>query len=159
MGKRKYNHEVGNIYLLLDDVSYRQKRYVVRLVVQKKMEKRWTRTGLGRHEKVPQERYGMFSISVSQNGKFHINTSWIGRQALNGFARHCVIREEFEAEGHRLGFLVITGTTIEGLIEKAVKRYQKNVKYRYSVKWDPDEIKGLLKYVEPEGDINGNTRA
>jgi hypothetical protein len=113
------------------------KRYRLRLLVQKKIKKQ-------------QERYGMFSIIIGQDGKFHIGTSWISRGTLNSFARHCIVREQFEEDGYRLGFLVITGCTLETMIEKAVERYQKNVKYRYSVKWDPDEIKGLLKYVEPE---------
>jgi hypothetical protein len=141
MGKQKYNHEVGNVYLMMDEVYHYPnstwKRYTLRLLVQKKVEKQ-------------QERYGMFSITIGQDGKFHIGTNWIRRGTLNSFARHCVIREQFEADGHRLGFLVITGCTLETMIEKAVERYQKNMKTRYVVKFDPDEIKGLLKYVEPE---------
>jgi hypothetical protein len=126
MGKRKYNHQVDDIYVEREQRINNTPRYMLRYVV--KVEQ----------DSLRGETITFLTINIYSGGKFRLCIDCIRRTSFNNHVRKSVKLLEF-VEKYKFEFLITVGYSINEMIEKAKERHSKYQK-RYMIEVDPNSI-------------------
>ena len=130
MGKAKYNHIPGNVYLT-EWIDYDGNRcHCMHMVIQMTQ---------GQTQKLSDQRYALFCMYSRRSvSGFSTTARWTGRAALNAIAKKSI-----DVTKHRLEVVLLFGTTLEKMLHKAFDRYNKHYN-RYTTRLDRDLIQSLL---------------
>lgn len=136
MGRKKYDHIPGNIYVSEWIDYHGESHHCVHLIVEVKN----SVTG-----RLMDEKYTEFCVYVNKANKsgFGVTARTLNRAGMNYLALHGITMSDATHGKQRLTLLLLLGTTVRGMLEKGLARYTK-YHYRYRVKLDCDLIQSLI---------------